>query len=198
MPDPADGPRPVPARPVILASASPRRSALLREAGPAFASMRIMTSHVEEGGDPLENALLKAEAVARMNPQAVVIGADTVIRFDGETIGKPADLEHAKRILAKLSGRTHDVATGVCVRCMEADFLVRFEDVTHVTFRALTPEAIDKYVRDVNVLDKAGAYAIQEHGEDIIDSISGSLTNVIGLPVERLKETVEYLLKLPC
>ena len=198
MPDPADGPRPVPARPVILASASPRRSALLREAGPAFASMRIMTSHVEEGGDPLENALLKAEAVARMNPQAVVIGADTVIRFEGETIGKPADLEHAKRILAKLSGRTHDVATGVCVRCMEADFLVRFEDVTHVTFRALTPEAIDKYVRDVNVLDKAGAYAIQEHGEDIIDSISGSLTNVIGLPVERLKETVEYLLKLPC
>ena len=198
MPDPADGPRPVPARPVILASASPRRSALLREAGPAFASMRIMTSHVEEGGDPLENALLKAEAVARMNPQAVVIGADTVIRFGGETIGKPVDLEHAKRILAKLSGRTHDVATGVCVRCMEADFLVRFEDVTHVTFRALTPEAIDKYVRDVNVLDKAGAYAIQEHGEDIIDSISGSLTNVIGLPVERLKETVEYLLKLPC
>ena len=197
MPDPADGPRPVPARPVILASASPRRSALLREAGPAFASMRIMTSHVEEGGDPLENALLKAEAVARMNPQAVVIGADTVIRFEGETIGKPADLEHAKRILAKLSGHTHDVATGVCVRCMEADFLVRFEDVTHVTFRALTPEAIDKYVRDVNVLDKAGAYAIQEHGEDIIDSISGSLTNVIGLPVERLKETVEYLLKLP-
>ena len=198
MPDPADGPRPVPARPVILASASPRRSALLREAGPAFASMRIMTSHVEEGGDPLENALLKAEAVARMNPQAVVIGADTVIRFGGETIGKPVDLEHAKRILAKLSGRTHDVATGVCVRCMEADFLVRFEDVTHVTFRALTPEAIDKYVRDVNVLDKAGAYAIQEHGEDIIDSISGSLTNVIGLPVERLNETVEYLLKLPC
>ena len=195
MPDRADGPRPVPARPVILASASPRRSALLREAGPAFASMRIMTSHVEEGGDPLENALLKAEAVARMNPQAVVIGADTVIRFGGETIGKPVDLEHAKRILAKLSGRTHDVATGVCVRCMEADFLVRFEDVTHVTFRALTPEAIDKYVRDVNVLDKAGAYAIQEHGEDIIDSISGSLTNVIGLPVERLRETVEYLLE---
>ena len=198
MPDPADGPRPVPARPVILASASPRRSALLREAGPAFASMRIMTSHVEEGGDPLENALLKAEAVARMNPQAVVIGADTVIRFEGETIGKPADLEHAKRILAKLSGRTHDVATGVCVRCIEADFLVRFEETTHVTFRALTPEAIDKYVRDVNVLDKAGAYAIQEHGEDIIESVSGSLTNVIGLPVERLKETVEYLLKLPC
>ena len=197
MSDPATGTPASFARPVILASASPRRSALLREAGPAFASMRIMTSDVEEGADPLENALLKAEAVARMNPRSIVIGADTVIRFEGETIGKPADLEDAKRILAKLSGRTHDVATGVCVRCVEADILVRFEEATHVTFRTLTPEAIDDYVTAVNVLDKAGAYAIQEHGEDIIEGIDGSLTNVIGLPVERLRETVEYLLKTP-
>ena len=195
MPDPSEESGSA-SRPIILASASPRRSALLKEAGPAFADMRIMTSHVEEGSDPLENAMLKAEAVAQMNPRAVVIGADTVIRFGGETIGKPADLEDAKRILAMLSGRTHDVATGVCVRCVEADFLVRFEEATHVTFRTLTPEIINKYVQDVNVLDKAGAYAIQEHGEDIIESIDGSLTNVIGLPVERLKETVEYLLKL--
>jgi len=184
------------ARPIILASASPRRSALLKEAGPIFASMQILTSQVEEGSDPLENALRKAEAVAQMNPRALVIGADTVIRFEGKTIGKPADLEDAKRILSMLSGRTHDVATGVCVRCIEADILVRFEEATHVTFRTLTSEIIDKYVQDVNVLDKAGAYAIQEHGEDIIESIDGSLTNVIGLPVERLKETFEYLLKL--
>ena len=184
------------ARPIILASASPRRSALLKEAGPMFATMRIMTADVEEGDDPLENAMRKAEAVARLNPQALVIGADTVIRFEGETIGKPADLEDAKRILAMLSGRTHDVATGVCVRCVEADILVRFEDITHVTFRTLTSGTIDNYVQAVNVLDKAGAYAIQEHGEDIIESIDGSLTNVIGLPVERLKETFEYLRKL--
>lgn len=183
-------------RPIILASASPRRSALLREAGPVFASIQIITSQVEEGNDPLENAMRKAEAVAQMNPRALVIGADTVIRFEGGTIGKPADLEDAKRILAMLSGRTHDVATGVCVRCVEADILVRFEEVTHVTFRTLTSKVIDKYVQDVNVLDKAGAYAIQEHGEDIIETIDGSLTNVIGLPVERLKETFEYLLKL--
>ena len=196
MPDPANGTGSASTRPVILASASPRRSALLREAGPAFASMQIMTSDVEEGNDPLENAMRKAEAVAQMNPRALVIGADTVIRFEGETIGKPSGLEDAKRILSKLSGRTHDVATGVCVRCVEADILVRFEEATHVRFRTLTPEIIDKYVQDVNVLDKAGAYAIQEHGEDIIESIDGSLTNVIGLPVERLKETFEYLLKL--
>ena len=88
------------------------------------------------------------------------------------------------------------MATGVCVRCVEADILVRFEETTHVTFRTLTPEIIEYYIKAVNVLDKAGAYAIQEHGEDIVESIDGSLTNVIGLPVERLKETVEYLLKL--
>ena len=196
MSDPVDGTRSASTRPVILASASPRRSALLKEASPMFATMRIMTADVEEGDDPLENAMRKAEAVARLNPQALVIGADTVIRFEGETIGKPADLEDAKRILARLSGRTHDVATGVCVRCVEAGILVRFEEATHVRFRTLTHEIIDKYVQDVNVLDKAGAYAIQEHGEDIIESIDGSLTNVIGLPVERLKETFEYLLKL--
>ena len=139
---------------------------------------------------------LEAEAVAKRNPRALVIGADTVIRFEGEIIGKPADLEDAKRILAKLSGHTHDVATGGCVRCVEADYLVRFEEATHVTFRTLTPQIIDDYIKSVNVLDKAGAYAIQEHGEDIIESIDGSLTNVIGLPVERLKETFGYLLKL--
>ena len=184
------------ARPIILASASPRRAALLREAGPEFASMQIMPSDADEGADPLENALLKAESVAAANPRAIVIGADTVIRFGGETIGKPADLDDARAILAKLSGRTHDVVTGVCVRCLENDILVRFEDATHVTFRLLMPEAIEKYIKAVNVLDKAGAYAIQEHGDDIIQGIEGSRTNVIGLPVERLTETVRYLLKL--
>jgi septum formation protein len=183
-------------RPVILASASPRRAALLREAGPEFASMQIMPSDAEEGADPLENARLKAESVAAKNPRAIVIGADTVIRFGDETIGKPADLDDARAILTKLSGRTHDVVTGVCVRCLENDLLVRFEEAAHVTFRVLTPEAIEKYIKAVNVLDKAGAYAIQEHGEDIIESIDGSLTNVVGLPVERLKETFEYLRKL--
>ena len=193
MPETSPDGRP---RPVILASASPRRAALLREAGPEFALMRIMPSDAEEGGDPLENARLKAESVAASNPRAIVIGADTVIRFGDETIGKPADLDDARAILAKLSGRTHDVVTGVCVRCLENDILVRFEAITHVTFRVLTPEMIEKYIKAVNVLDKAGAYAIQEHGDDIIEGIEGSRTNVIGLPVERLAETVRYLLTL--
>ena len=196
MSDSPDGTPQAASRSIILASASPRRAALLREAGPEFASMRIMPSDADEGADPLENARLKAESIAVANPRAIVIGADTVIRFGGETIGKPADLDDARAILAKLSGRTHDVVTGVCVRCLENDILVRFEDATHVTFRVLTPEAIEKYIKAVNVLDKAGAYAIQEHGDDIIQGIDGSLTNVIGLPVERLTETVRYLLTL--
>ena len=196
MSDSPDGTPQAAPRPVILASASPRRAALLREAGPEFASMQIMPSDADEGADPLENARLKAESIAVKNPRAIVIGADTVIRFGGETIGKPADLDDARAILAKLSGRTHDVVTGVCVRCVENDILVRFEEATHVTFRVLTPEAIEKYIKAVNVLDKAGAYAIQEHGDDIIQGIDGSLTNVIGLPVERLTETVRYLLTL--
>ena len=196
MSDSPDGTPRVASRVIILASASPRRAALLREAGPEFASMQIMPSDADEGADPLENARLKAESIAAANPQAIVIGADTAIRFGGETIGKPADLDDARAILAKLSGRTHDVVTGVCVRCLENDILVRFEEATHVTFRMLTPEAIEKYIKAVNVLDKAGAYAIQEHGDDIIQGIDGSLTNVIGLPVERLTETVRYLLKL--
>jgi len=197
MSDSPDGTPQVATRSIILASASPRRAALLREAGPEFASMQIMPSDADEGADPLENARLKAESVAAANPRAIVIGADTVIRFGGETIGKPSDLDDARAILAKLSGRTHDVVTGVCVRCLENDILVRFEEATHVTFRILTPEAIEKYIKAVNVLDKAGAYAIQEHGDDIIQGIDGSLTNVIGLPVERLAETIRYLLTLP-
>ena len=196
MSDSPDGTPQVATRSIILASASPRRAALLREAGPEFASMQIMPSDADEGADPLENARLKAESVAALEPRALVIGADTVIRFGDETIGKPADLDDARRILAKLSGRTHDVVTGVCVRCLEDDLLVRFEEATHVTFRTLTPEMIEAYIAAVNVLDKAGAYAIQEHGDDIIEGIEGSLTNVIGLPVERLTETVHYLLKL--
>ena len=197
MSDSPDGtPQAAARRTVILASASPRRAALLRKAGPEFAAMQIMPSDAEEGADPLENARLKAESIAAAHPRAIVIGADTVIRFGGETIGKPADLDDARAILAKLSGRTHDVVTGVCVRCLENDILVRFEEATHVTFRVLTTEAIEKYIQAVNVLDKAGAYAIQEHGDEIIQGIDGSLTNVIGLPVERLTETVRYLLKL--
>lgn len=183
---------PVLPRQIILASASPRRASLLQNAG--FVSLKIMIPHVKESDDPLENARLKAVEIAGACPEAIVVGADTVIRLDNRIIGKPADVADAKKILASLSGRTHEVSTGVCVRCVADDVLVRFEETTRVTFRKLSAAAIDRYVKTVDVLDKAGAYAIQEHGEDLISTIDGSFTNVIGLPVERLTETLHYLL----
>ena len=190
----ADEYEPIIPRQLILASGSPRRASLLQKAG--FVSVKIMIPHVKEGDDPLENSLQKAAEIAGFYPDAIVIGADTVIRLDDRVIGKPKDLEDAKRILASLSGRTHDVATGVCVRCISNDVLVRFEETTHVTFRILTDDMIERYIEAVDVLDKAGAYAIQEYGEDLIENIEGSFTNVIGLPVERLSETLHYVLRM--
>ena len=185
---------PIITRQLILASGSPRRASLLQKAG--FVALHIMIPHVKEGDDPLENSLQKASEIAGVYPEAIVIGADTVIRLDDRVIGKPKDLQDAKRILNSLSGRTHEVATGVCVRCIANDVMVRFEETTRVTFRILTDDAIDRYIEAVDVMDKAGAYAIQEYGEDLIETIDGSFTNVIGLPVERLTETLHYVLRM--
>ena len=185
---------PIITRQLILASGSPRRASLLQKAG--FVSVQVMIPHVEEGDDPLENSLQKASEIAGVYPDAIVIGADTVIRFEDRVIGKPKDLDDAKHILNSLSGRTHEVATGVCVRCIANDVLVRFEETTRVTFRILTDDMIEHYINSVDVMDKAGAYAIQEYGEDLIETIDGSFTNVIGLPVERLSETLHYVLRM--
>ena len=185
---------PIITRQLILASGSPRRASLLQKAG--FVSVQVMIPHVEEGDDPLENSLQKASEIAGVYPEAIVIGADTVIRLDDRVIGKPKDLKDAKHILNTLSGRTHEVATGVCVRCLANDVMVRFEETTRVTFRILTDDMIEHYINTVDVMDKAGAYAIQECGEDLIETIDGSFTNVIGLPVERLSETLHYVLRM--
>jgi len=185
---------PVIERQLILASGSPRRASLLQKAG--FVSLEVQIPHVKESDDPLENSLLKATEIAGFHPEAIVIGADTVIRLGDRVIGKPKDLDDAKSILNSLSGRTHEVATGVCVRCIANEVLVRFEEITRVTFRILTEDMIERYIKTVDVMDKAGAYAIQEHGEDLIETIDGSFTNVIGLPVERLTETLHHVLRM--
>ena len=185
---------PIIERQLILASGSPRRASLLQKAG--FVSLEIKIPHVKESDDPLENSLLKATEIAGFYPEAIVIGADTVIRLGDRVIGKPKDLDDAKSILNSLSGRTHEVATGVCVRCIANEVLVRFEEITRVTFRILTDDMIQRYIEAVDVMDKAGAYAIQEHGEDLIETIDGSFTNVIGLPVERLTETLHHVRRM--
>ena len=177
--------------PLVLASRSPRRRELLAAAG--VRDILIASSDAEESADAslglgplvLSNARAKATEVARRHPQSVVLGADTLVWIDDEPLGKPQSLEEAREMLARLSGRVHEVCTGVHLVRLQPHGQIEFHETTLVRFRHLTPAAIDTYLAKVDVLDKAGAYALQEHGDLIIDSVEGSRSNVVGLPVER-------------
>jgi septum formation protein len=178
--------------PLILASASPRRSELLRELGVQF---RVVPSDAPEiHNDELTarevsqiNAYRKARAVAKKFPDAVVLGADTLVYLDTNLFGKPASLEVAYQMLEQLQGRTHEVVTAICLINLRNHRQSIFTETTEVTFRPLDAVKIRRYLNKVNPLDKAGAYAIQEEGDWIVEKISGSYTNVVGLPVERLQ-----------
>lgn len=134
------------------------------------------------------NAHRKARAVAKKIPDALVLGADTLVFLGQEIFGKPRDLDEAKRMLAKLQGRTHQVVTGVCLMHLRAHRERIFAVSTEVAFRPLTAGQISGYLSKINPLDKAGAYAIQEHGDLVVEKISGSHSNVVGLPLEKLRE----------
>lgn len=178
--------------PLILASASPRRSELLRQLGMEF---RVITSDAPEVHDgeltareiAQVNAYRKARAVAKKYPDALVLGADTLVYLDTILMGKPGSLEHAYQMLEQLQGRSHEVITAVCLLNLRNHRQRVFTEVTNVTFRPLDAVKIRRYLTKVNPLDKAGAYAIQEEGDLIVEKISGSYTNVVGLPVERLQ-----------
>jgi septum formation protein len=131
------------------------------------------------------NASLKAEAVAALRTDAVVIGSDTLVFIDDTPLGKPADLDEARGMLRRLAGRTHRVCTGVCVIFPDGGRRV-FHDTTEVDFLPLDEAVIENYLSVANPLDKAGAYGIQESGEMIIARISGSYENVMGLPVDKV------------
>jgi septum formation protein len=173
--------------PLILASASPRRKALLAEAGVTF---QVVVAPVAESSSralsirelTTWNAARKAIAVARLRRNAVVLGADTLVSLGGELIGKPANLAEAAKILRRLSGREHQVCTAVCL-CSGSRPPLSFCVVSHVRFRALDEEQIASYLAAVDPLDKAGAYAAQGDGRRIITRIRGSYTNVVGLPM---------------
>jgi len=180
--------RPLPR--VILASASPRRQELLRLTGLSF---EILPSAVDEGdvtGEPAEVARRlaerKAEEVAARHPDALVIGADTIVTLDGAILGKPVDAADARRMLAKLSGRTHQVITGIALR---GPGLALSDAVsTDVTFRPLSPREIAAYVATEEPMDKAGAYALQGHAALFTPEIRGDYANVVGLPLCRLTD----------
>lgn len=176
--------------PVVLASASPRRIELLREAGVDFTVVPADVGESLEAERGLaalvtDNARAKAMAVAARHPDAIVIGADTLVWLDGVPLGKPADHDEARQMLEKLSGRVHEVATGVHLVRNSTRTRVEFHEITHVRFRSLREEDMTTYLQSVSVLDKAGAYALQECGEILIEAVEGSSSNVIGLPVER-------------
>ena len=182
--------------PLILASASPRRAELLRQLNLDFQIVPSAASEIfDEQLSPWElcqlNAHRKARAVAKKHPDALVLGADTLVFLDDEIMGKPLDLADAKRMLARLQGQTHQVVTGISLMQLRAHRERTFAASTDVTFRPLTAGQIGDYLAKVNPLDKAGAYAIQEHGEMIVAEIFGSYSNVVGLPVEQLKSELE-------
>lgn len=177
---------------MILASQSPRRIELMREAG---FDTRVIPANIDETALPDEGPFDLVERLARAKAAAVakehakegepVVAADTIVALDGELLGKPADEADARRMLHALSGKTHQVATGVCiVRDGSAE---SFVDITDVTFYELSYDEIDAYVATGEPMDKAGAYGIQgRHGRMLIEKIDGDFYNVVGLPIAKV------------
>ena len=185
-------------RHLVLASASPRRRGFLHQLGYDFEVVKPETEEKAKPGEGateyvLRNAAEKAADVAgRVAAGAVVVAADTVVVREGRIMEKPADEEHAREMLRALGGHVHQVVTGVCVReAGGAPAKVRtFSVSTDVEFKELPEEEIDAYVRSGEPMDKAGAYAIQGRAAYMIRQIRGSYTNVVGLPLTEVEETL--------
>jgi nucleoside triphosphate pyrophosphatase len=174
----------------VLASGSPRRAALLSEGGFEF---EIASPRVAEKFDAaltlreltLWNAIRKGISVAQTRPDAVVLAADTLVALANQVICKPADLSEATQMLRRLSGRTHEVCSAVAIYQQTSGRSAIFQDVSRVRFHHLSNATIERYLAKVDPLDKAGAYAAQGSGAEIIARIEGSFTNVVGLPMEK-------------
>jgi septum formation protein len=185
--------------PLILASNSPRRQQLLREAGFSF---EVYTEQVDESYPASLEKMEVGEYLARKKSAfygkklsgAVIVTADTTVVLDNELLEKPADSKEAFAMLSRLSGRSHDVITGVCIAA--PDGLDAFSVSTQVTFKELTNEEIDYYISNYKPFDKAGAYGIQEWiGMIGITGIEGSYFNVVGLPIQEVyQRLVKYRL----
>lgn len=185
---------------IVLASASPRRVDLLKQIVPVFSVMpsdeaEIHDEQLTAWEMAQVNAYRKARVIAKKFPDAWVIGADTLVYLDRESklYGKPKNMTDATRMISELHGKTHAVITGVCLIHLRSHRHQVFAEWTDVTFHSLAPKQISDYLALINPLDKAGAYAIQEHGELIVAGVSGSFSNVVGLPVERLGMVMKAL-----
>ena len=187
---------------LILASASPRRRELLGQLGVPFEIVVAdVTEHEDGSTDPrvmvAHNAALKAEWVSARHPNALVLGADTTVFIEGVALNKPGDGAEARAMLRRLSGRTHSVFTGLALRRASDGLRIDEGVASDVTFKVFDETVIEDYLARVHTLDKAGGYAIQEHRELLGAEYRGSLTNIIGLPVETTKQILTRCGLLP-
>jgi septum formation protein len=177
----------------ILASGSPQRIRLLQEARYDFIAQpasiaELAVDFLTPGELTLLNACRKTFAVARAEPNAVVLGADTLVALGTTMFGKPADLDEARRMLAQLSGRTHEVLTGLAISSFSEQRTISVVVESAVRFRELNADFIDRYLSRIDPIRKAGAYAAQIDPETVIERIDGSFTNVVGLPMETVSQ----------
>jgi septum formation protein len=175
---------------LLLASASPRRRQLLADAGFEFEVVTPTVDEVSSATFTLReattwNALRKGLTAARAHPDEVVLAADTLVELGGRVIGKPADRAEAVRLLRLLSGQTHVVASSVFIAHLRGGKSENFTVLSRVVFKKLNDRVIKDYLDRIDPLDKAGAYAAQGEGGDVIARIMGSRSNVIGLPMEK-------------
>jgi septum formation protein len=184
---------------ILLASASPRRAGILSRAGIPF---RAIPTHVDEGRLPgeapreyvLRLSRQKAQAASgQASGNAILIGADTTVRLEDEIFGKTDSAESARRILGRLSGRTHEVLTGVTLLRLPDSRQISFVETTRVTFAPLSPEQIEHYIATGEPFGKAGAYAIQGLAARFIERTDGDYFNAVGLPLERLRRALAEL-----
>lgn len=189
---------------ILLASTSPRRAALLALHGVPFVQIAppdgaeelldALSKHAQPPMLAKHRAFAKAMGVVgNVPPDAIVLGADTVVYAGGEILGKPKDMAAARRMLRKLSGRWHEVHTGVAIITREKSAYFSDVDTAQVKFKKLSNAQIDRYLELVNPLDKAGGYALQEHGAMLVDMVDGEPETVIGLPVGMVLEAVADL-----
>lgn len=184
--------------PLILASTSPRRSLLLSQHGYRFVVVpadvkEISNSALSPRDLVLQNAQLKARAVATQYPDHIVLGADTVVSFQGRVFGKPTDMPDAVRMLRELNAKEHEVYTGVHLLRQSGMQETSFVETTRVRFKDLPEEARLQYLARIGPLDKAGAYAAQDDNGEIIASVTGSFSNVTGLPMEALGRVLQKI-----
>jgi septum formation protein len=167
-----------PAPPIVLASTSPQRRAILEQLGIPFEV--VEPRYEERGSDPVEHAAGKARSVAPEAGDQPVLGVDTIVVCQGQVLGKPTDAAEALATLECLSGKTHEVVSGLCLLTPAWDELRR--EVTRVSFRPLTPRDLSAYVSSGEWQHRAGAYAIQGRGAALVERIEGDYLNVVGLP----------------